>query len=367
MRRCDTIEEAAGFCESMQAQRNELPVRARRHGREGGRPRAPGPPRQYEPPPPLGDRVQVCRPAGHGDPGARGLPGGEERLDHARGPDLARAAGRRNREQREPPQRGLHPRQGHPRRRPSPGGARRGRHSVHRQVPARLPRRQPAARRFGRAPARSAANRSRGPRARRGGCVCKSDCPAQVMARLKHHVGKHAMDIDGLGEKQLVRFRENGWIERLPDVYRLPYDEILTLEGFKERSVEKLRESIDAAKRPSPPPALGLALDPPRRSQGLQDARRRSTGPTRARRLGAGALHRHPRHGPDGGRQRTCLVRARTQSPDARRASEPRGQRNPDRRRPTRRRGCGRGLCGQDDPVYGHATEYRSQGGAGPG
>ena len=74
------------------------------------------------------------------------------------------------------------------------------------------------------------------------------DCPAQVMARLKHHVSKHGMDIDGLGEKQLERFRENGWINGIPDIYRLPYDEILALEGFKERSVEKLREAIDGAK-----------------------------------------------------------------------------------------------------------------------
>ncbi len=78
-------------------------------------------------------------------------------------------------------------------------------------------------------------------------CV-NNDCPAQVLARLIHHVSKDAMDIDGLGEKQLVRFRENGWIQGLPDIYRLPYDEILALEGFKERSIEKLRLAIETAK-----------------------------------------------------------------------------------------------------------------------
>ena len=79
-------------------------------------------------------------------------------------------------------------------------------------------------------------------------CVNES-CPAQVLARLKHHVGKHAMDIDGLGEKQLERFRENGWLDGIADVYRLPYDSILELEGFQERSVENLRASVEAAKR----------------------------------------------------------------------------------------------------------------------
>ncbi len=75
------------------------------------------------------------------------------------------------------------------------------------------------------------------------------DCPAQVRARLEHHVSKHAMDVDGLGPKQLERFIDAGWVRSLPDVYRLPYAEILELEGFKERSVENLAASIERAKR----------------------------------------------------------------------------------------------------------------------
>ena len=91
-------------------------------------------------------------------------------------------------------------------------------------------------------------------------CV-NPDCPAQVLARLKHHVSKHAMDIDGLGERQLERFRENGWIAGIPDVYRLPYDEILALEGFKEKSVENLRASVEAAKsRPIRRLLVGLSI-----------------------------------------------------------------------------------------------------------
>ena len=91
-------------------------------------------------------------------------------------------------------------------------------------------------------------------------CVNES-CPAQVLARLKHHVGKHAMDIDGLGEKQLERFRENGWLAGVADVYRLPYEKILELEGFKERSVENLRASVEAAKsRPIRRLLVGLSI-----------------------------------------------------------------------------------------------------------
>lgn len=92
-------------------------------------------------------------------------------------------------------------------------------------------------------------------------CLNAADCPAQVLARLKHHVGRTAMDIDGLGEKQLVRFRENGWISGIPDVYRLPYEEILALDGFKARSVENLRASVEAAKhRPIRRLLVGLSI-----------------------------------------------------------------------------------------------------------
>ncbi len=79
-------------------------------------------------------------------------------------------------------------------------------------------------------------------------CV-NHDCPAQVMARLIHHVSKDAMDIDGLGEKQLERFRQNQWIKGVPDIYRLPYADMLGLEGFKEKSVEKLKAAIETAKQ----------------------------------------------------------------------------------------------------------------------
>ena len=78
-------------------------------------------------------------------------------------------------------------------------------------------------------------------------CVNEA-CPAQALARLRHFVGKHAMDVEGLGAKQVARFRELGWLGGIADVYRLPYDEILALEGFQERSVANLRASVEAAK-----------------------------------------------------------------------------------------------------------------------
>jgi len=74
-------------------------------------------------------------------------------------------------------------------------------------------------------------------------------CEAQVVQRMISHVSKDAMDIDGFGKSNVIRFHENGWLNNIADIYRLDYDKIGELEGFGERSVEKLRLAIDKAKK----------------------------------------------------------------------------------------------------------------------
>jgi len=73
-------------------------------------------------------------------------------------------------------------------------------------------------------------------------------CEAQVLRRLIHHVSKDAMNIDGFGEKYVVRFNELDWLDGVADIYRLDYDKIAELEGFGQRSADNLREAIDMAK-----------------------------------------------------------------------------------------------------------------------
>ena len=75
------------------------------------------------------------------------------------------------------------------------------------------------------------------------------ECPAQAEERLIHFVSKGAMDMDGLGRETVIDFFRRGWLKTIPDIYRLPYEEILSLEGWKEKSVNKLRESIEASKQ----------------------------------------------------------------------------------------------------------------------
>lgn len=74
------------------------------------------------------------------------------------------------------------------------------------------------------------------------------DCPAQTEERAIHFVSKDAMDIDGCGSSTIIEFIQRGFIKNIEDLYRLPYDEILKLEGWKEKSVSNLKEGIEDSK-----------------------------------------------------------------------------------------------------------------------
>jgi DNA ligase (NAD+) len=73
------------------------------------------------------------------------------------------------------------------------------------------------------------------------------DCPGRRWQLLKHFVA--AMDIDGLGEKQVSLFMELGWVATAADFYRLDADRIAEQTGFGPVSAEKLVAAIEQSKR----------------------------------------------------------------------------------------------------------------------
>jgi DNA ligase (NAD+) len=73
------------------------------------------------------------------------------------------------------------------------------------------------------------------------------DCPGRRWQLLKHFVG--AMDIDGLGERQVSLFMDLGWVRTAGDFYRLSAEQIATQPGFGEVSAHKLVSAIEASKR----------------------------------------------------------------------------------------------------------------------
>jgi DNA ligase (NAD+) len=77
------------------------------------------------------------------------------------------------------------------------------------------------------------------------------DCPARAWQLLKHFVSRGAMDIDGLGEKQVALLQEHRLVRTAGDFYRLRerQQQLLELEGFGELSVENLLAAIEASKQ----------------------------------------------------------------------------------------------------------------------
>jgi DNA ligase (NAD+) len=81
-------------------------------------------------------------------------------------------------------------------------------------------------------------------------CPNRHGCPGQRYQALKQFVSRGAMDIDGLGEKQLETFMELGLVRDLPDIYELAVkrEQLLELEGYGETSVRNLLAGIEASK-----------------------------------------------------------------------------------------------------------------------
>lgn len=73
------------------------------------------------------------------------------------------------------------------------------------------------------------------------------ECKGQFLGKLTHFVSKNAMNIDGLSEQSLKMFIEEGLVECFEDIYDLPdyYDTIRLLEGFGDKSADKLVKAIE--------------------------------------------------------------------------------------------------------------------------
>lgn len=83
-------------------------------------------------------------------------------------------------------------------------------------------------------------------------CTGALICPAQAVERLKHFVSRLAFDIDGLGEKQIQEFYEEGLVMSPVDIFTLrerdkrSAKKLMEREGYGETSVRNLFDAIDA-------------------------------------------------------------------------------------------------------------------------
>lgn len=81
-------------------------------------------------------------------------------------------------------------------------------------------------------------------------CTGGLSCEAQLVERLKHFVSRDAMDIDGLGEKQIAAFWQDGLIGNVVDIFSLPQklDEIGKRERWGQKSLDNLVKAIEHAR-----------------------------------------------------------------------------------------------------------------------
>jgi DNA ligase (NAD+) len=82
-------------------------------------------------------------------------------------------------------------------------------------------------------------------------CTGQTVCVAQLKGAIEHFASKTALNIDGLGKKTVAQLVDRGLVKNLADLYGLTKAQLLTLDGFAERSASLLLESINRSKQTS--------------------------------------------------------------------------------------------------------------------
>ncbi len=79
-------------------------------------------------------------------------------------------------------------------------------------------------------------------------CTNAENCRPQIVARISHYCSKDACDIDGLSDKTVEQLVDSLGISSVADLYTLTTEQLLTLEGFKQRKANNIVSAIDKSK-----------------------------------------------------------------------------------------------------------------------
>ena len=93
-------------------------------------------------------------------------------------------------------------------------------------------------------------------------CV-NPNCPAKNIKKFTLFVTRNALNIEGLSEETLEKFVDAGFIHEFADIYHLDKykDEIVTMEGFGEKSYDNIIASVEASRKAEPAAVLyGLGI-----------------------------------------------------------------------------------------------------------
>lgn len=76
------------------------------------------------------------------------------------------------------------------------------------------------------------------------------ECKARILHSIRHYASKKCLNIDGLGEKIVEQLVQNEKINSIEDLYKLKFDDLKDLEGFKEKKINNLLNAIENSKNP---------------------------------------------------------------------------------------------------------------------
>ena len=86
-------------------------------------------------------------------------------------------------------------------------------------------------------------------------------CPAKLRESVRHFASKHALDIDGLGDKLVTQLIDKGLVHSIADLYDLTKPKLVDLERMAEKSAQNIVDAIESSKRTTLPRLInGLGI-----------------------------------------------------------------------------------------------------------
>lgn len=79
-------------------------------------------------------------------------------------------------------------------------------------------------------------------------CPNTLSCVPQLVSRLTHFASRDAMDILGFSEKTIEKLMSTTHLREIPDIYRLEADDLMKIEGFKEKRTKNILNAIEDSK-----------------------------------------------------------------------------------------------------------------------
>ncbi len=80
-------------------------------------------------------------------------------------------------------------------------------------------------------------------------CPNKWGCAPQIYGRIEHFVGRHMMNIDGVGSEIVIKLYNAGLVRNVADLYDLTQPQLVALEGFQERLAQRILAGIEESKK----------------------------------------------------------------------------------------------------------------------